>query len=342
MLAGELLRLCASHPRLTPRWLATREPLALAGAHPHLAELGSGMEIESVLDAVASLAHSNEQVVAFFAMPHGESSKIWPRLRATLASAASRVCVVDLAADYRIASADVYEKTYNERHPDPSEVGRFCYALPELAAEPLQGKSRLAAPGCFATALQLAAVPAARAGILDTNRPWIFNGVTGSSGSGNQLRANTHHPFREGNLYAYAAQGHRHEVELLQAIANNPGRADVHFIAHSGPFVRGIHMTAALPLVKNTTVEDARSIFQNCYKNAPFARVLASGLPELRHVIGSNRADIAVSVRGGVLSVFVVIDNLIKGAVGQALQALNLSMGWPETLGLPRAGMGVV
>jgi N-acetyl-gamma-glutamyl-phosphate reductase common form len=253
--------------------------------------------------------------------------------------------VVDLAADFRLRDPELYRATYGREHPAPEWLAEFAYGLPELAPGELAGARRAAAPGCFATALQLATVPAARAGLLDVSRPWILNGVTGSSGSGAVPRPGTHHPHRHGNLWVYAASGHRHEAELLQTLRSDGIEPPIHFVAHSGPFARGIHLTAALPLSEahagSIDTGAAIEAFAAAFEGQPFVEVLPEGVPDLRSVVGSNRASIGASVRGEVLTVMVTLDNMIKGGAGQALQCLNLMLGLSETSGLPRYGLGV-
>jgi N-acetyl-gamma-glutamyl-phosphate reductase len=169
----------------------------------------------------------------------------------------------------------------------------------------------------------------------------VYAGVTGSSGSGASPKRTTHHPFRHGNLYAYSVGGHRHEAELRQALDELGLAPRLHFVPHSGPFARGIHLTAALPLAKPLTTEAARALYAERFAGEPFVEVLAGGVPEVRSVAGSNRASIGVDVRGDVLTVLVAIDNMIKGGSGQALQCMNLMLGLPETWGLSACGTGV-
>jgi [amino group carrier protein]-6-phospho-L-2-aminoadipate/5-phospho-L-glutamate reductase len=166
-------------------------------------------------------------------------------------------------------------------------------------------------------------------------------GITGSSGSGAAPKPGTHHPYRDGNLWVYASDGHRHEAELAQALAREGVRARIQFSAASGPFVRGIHLSAWLPLARPLDARAARAIYAEAYANEPFVEVLEEGAPDLRRVVGSNRASLGVYVRDGVLGVHLTLDNLVKGGAGQALQCLNRMLGFPETWGLPRAGLGV-
>ena len=275
------------------------------------------------------------------ALPHGESARAWLALREKLGAAAEALFVLDLSADFRLREPALHRATYSHAHPAPAELARFVYGLPELAREPLRGARRVAAPGCFATALQLAVLPAAEARVLVVRRPWVLNGITGSSGSGNEPKPGTHHPHRHGNLWAYSVGGHRHEAELNQALAPLGPLPELAFVAHSGPFARGIHLGAVLPLARELDTAEARALFAERYRGEPFVEVLPEGTPDLRSVTGSNRVSIGVAVRGSVLHVLLTLDNLVKGGAGQGMQCLNLMLGFAETAGLPRVGLGV-
>ena len=151
----------------------------------------------------------HERAAVVLALPHGESPALWKRLRSELGRAAERVVLVDLAADYRLRDERLYASAYGAAHADFAEVPHFAYGLPEYRRAALRKATRCAAPGCFATAIQLATLPAAYAGVLDSDRPWILHGITGSSGSGNAPKPGTHHPHRHGNLWAYSLDGPR-------------------------------------------------------------------------------------------------------------------------------------
>ena len=337
MLGGELVRLLEAHPELSLAAAVSRDPAGSSLPHcPGQAFVGEARATAEL----AAVAQSGEPACVVLALPHGESAGAWSRLARELGSAAGELTVVDLAADFRLRDPELYRATYGVAHPAPELLGDFAYGLPELFRPDLVGARRAAAPGCFATALQLAAVPAARAGLLDAARPWILNGVTGSSGSGAKPKPGTHHPHRHGNLWAYSVDGHRHEAELQLTLAAAGVEPPIHFVAHSGPFARGIHLTAALPLAAPLDTAAAREVYAAAFEGEPFVEVLAHGAPDLRSVVGSNRASLAVSARGEVLSVLLTLDNLIKGGAGQALQCLNLMLGLPETRGLPRFGLG--
>ncbi len=196
------------------------------------------------------------------------------------------------------------------------------------------GEGSLAAPGCFATAAQLALYPLAGLGIEVV--PSLF-GITGSSGAGVHPRPTTHHPARAHNVFAYSVLKHRHEAEILQRWREWTGEpaARARLMTHSGPFVRGIYLTLHAQLPKAV---DLKSLFQQAYDDRPFVRLLDQP-PELTHAVGTNYALIhaAQSTDGREVQVMVAVDNLIKGAGGQAIQAMNLALGLPEEMGL-RAG----
>jgi N-acetyl-gamma-glutamyl-phosphate reductase len=340
MLAGEFLRLAAEHPELEIGGLVSREPgRALSELHPHLVGPATIDEAEATA-RLRERASAGAAVALVLGLPHRASALAWRSLSAALGEAAANVRVVDLSADYRLRDPALYARWYKEEHPDPAGLAEFVYGLPEIAREPLEGARRVAAPGCFATALQLATWPAAARGWLLEREPWHFSAVTGSSGSGVTPTPGTHHPFRHANLWAYGLEGHRHEAELGQMLAHLGQKPELLFVPHSGPFARGIHLTAMLPLAKPVDAAEARAAYREAYAGRAFVRVLDEA-PDLRRVVGSNSAALTPRVRGRTLVVLATLDNLIKGGAGQALQCLNLMFGWPETAGLPRHGLGV-
>jgi N-acetyl-gamma-glutamyl-phosphate reductase len=277
--------------------------------------------------------------VVFLSLEHGESSKI-----AGEVFAAGPGLVVDLAADFRVQDLELYQNYYGS-HPAPELIGRFRYGLADIAGTKLAGATAVAAPGCFATAAQLALYPLARKGLDIT--PSLF-AVTGSSGAGGRPKDTTHHPTRAHNLFAYSGLGHRHEAEILQswrAWVGRPGAA-ARLMAHSGPFVRGIYLTLHAYLPRDLSAAGgipgatAKQWFRDAYAGRPFVRVLDAP-PQLTHAVGTNYALIHAteSPDGREVQVSVAIDNLVKGGGGQAIQAMNLSLGINECAGLTAAGI---
>jgi N-acetyl-gamma-glutamyl-phosphate reductase len=266
--------------------------------------------------------------VVFLALEHGESSRL-----AGEVFESGPGLVIDLAADFRIADMRLYERFYGQ-HASPDHVHRFRYGLADVVGERLRGATAIAAPGCFATAAQLALWPLANAGVQTT--PVMF-AITGSSGAGVHPRPTTHHPARASNVFAYSVLGHRHEAEILQRWREWTGDAEAEprLLVHAGPFVRGIYLTL------HARGEGlSPGIYHKAYHGRPFVRVLERP-PELTHVVGTNYAHLhaAGTPDGRELQVTVAIDNLVKGAGGQAVQAMNLALGLDETAGLEFGGV---
>ncbi|MFT7486527.1 MAG: N-acetyl-gamma-glutamyl-phosphate/LysW-gamma-L-alpha-aminoadipyl-6-phosphate reductase [Candidatus Paceibacteria bacterium] len=346
LLAGELARLLEAHPGLhLSGVISRRSGQSLRELHPQLTSELTTLELQSALPLLAeeldAVATGGPVPGLFLGLPHGESGDFWKALSSQLGPSAQDLAVVDLSADYRLQDPELYEATYGRAHPDPEGAEGFVYGLPEMWRGRVRESRRVAAPGCFATAMQLAVLPAAIAGKLNAEVPWILHGVTGSSGSGISPNTTTHHPFRHGSYKAYSPGGHRHEAELKQALAEWFLDPPLHFIPHSGPWSRGIHMTCSLPLSGEHTLEELHEVYASHYAKEPFIEVLGSGgIPELRAVLGSNRVSLGVHVRDSVLTVLLALDNTIKGGAGQALQCMNLLQGEPEDAGLSAAGLG--
>lgn len=326
---GELLRLLAGHPDVT-EWVATSRSQAgkLVGeVHPALLSLTD----QRFADLAPAAAAQGKDVV-FLALEHGESS-----MQAQAILGAEPGLVIDLAADFRVSDLALYEKFYGP-HPAPQLIPLFRYGLADLEGTRLRGAKAIAAPGCFATAAQLALRPLAGVPGL---APSLF-AVTGSSGAGVKPKDTTHHPARAHNLFAYSVLGHRHEAEVLQnwrMWTGTPGAA-ARLMTHSGPFVRGIHLTLHARAERNGDLAQAPEWFAKTYAGRPFVRLLNQP-PELTHVVGTNEVQlhVAVSVDGREVQVMTVIDNLVKGAGGQGIQAMNLALGLEETRGLKGGGI---
>jgi len=328
---GELLRLLSQHPEVND-YIATSRSQAgmrVGEVHPALAAVSDA----TFSDASPAEAAARRDVV-FLALEHGESSKIAAEV---LNSGAG--LVIDLAADFRVQDLTLYEKFYGA-HAAPELVRCFTYGLADVLGTSLRGKRAVAVPGCFATAAELALYPLARAGL--SSAPALF-AVTGSSGAGAHPKATTHHPARAHNLFAYSTMGHRHEAEIAGCWREWTGNrnAGVRLMAHSGPFVRGIYLSTHVQLGAGQEAgKDMSAWYRTVYEGRPFVRVLNQP-PELTHAVGTNYAliHVAQSADGRELQVSVAIDNLVKGASGQAIQAMNLALGLPEELGLRGGGI---
>lgn len=329
---GELLRLLLGHPAVGEIVATSRSQAGkpISEAHPSLAPL-TDARFSGMSPGEAAIGRD----VVFLALEHGESS----RLAAEIFESGPGL-VIDLAADFRIADMRLYEQFYGQ-HASPDHVHRFTYGLADVLGDKLRGATAIAAPGCFATAAQLALWPLASAGIETT--PVLF-GITGSSGAGVSPRPSTHHPARANNVFAYSVLGHRHEAEVLSSWREWTGNADAQarLMVHSGPWVRGIYLTlhARFSERPSTMADGATAFYRDAYADRRFVRVLDRA-PELTHAVGSNYALIhaALSDDGRELQVMVAEDNLVKGAGGQAIQAMNLALGFDEAAGLTAVGI---
>lgn len=320
---GELLRLLLQHPNVGECVATSRSQAGkpIGEVHPGLAHL---TDVRFAASEPAAAAEGRD--VVFLSLEHGESSRV-----AGDVLGAGPGLTIDLAADFRVADTALYA-TYYGAHPTPELIPRFRYGLADVEGTALRGATAIAAPGCFATAAQLALWPLA--GVALASEPALF-AVTGSSGAGVHPKPTTHHPARAHNLFAYSVMGHRHEAEVLGAWRRWTGKSDAtaRLMTHSGPFVRGIYLTMHARLADSGV--DAVALYRKAYDHRPFVRV-RDAAPELTHVVGTNYAHVGVvaSKDGREVQVMVAVDNLIKGAGGQAIQAMNLALGLPEETGL--------
>ncbi len=314
---AELLRYLCAHPRVEVRWVTanTRVGEPIGDVLPNLRGFlpGAFLPLEAAEDRLG------EVDAVFVSLPHNESQKVIPRL----AEKAPRAVFIDLAGDFRTNDPEGCE------HAAPDWIPKFVYGFPEYMRERIRGAKLIANPGCFATALNLSLAPLAAAGRLSGSVS--IAGVTGSSGSGNRPTEATHHPERATNFRAYKALSHQHLLEV-EAFLRTLGARDfrIDFVAHSGPFVRGIFTTLFTPTIG---VKELEEIFRAAYGREELVAVMR-GSPQLRWVQGTPRAVIGVDGTEDRGVVFSVTDNLGKGAAGQAIQNMNLALGFPETEGL--------
>jgi N-acetyl-gamma-glutamyl-phosphate reductase len=335
--AGELLRLIAGHPGLELRAvLSDSQPGELvAKSFTHLAPTLGPLKFSS-LEEIKRLVATIPNCAILAAAPHGVSAALIDGVLAAAEAAGTKPRLVDISADYRYTTAAAYEAVYKHPHGAPERLKQFTCAVPEhLAKSPTP---HVAHPGCYATAQLLAIVPLIKLGLAE---PRLFvAGVTGSSGSGRSPSVGTHHPQRHSDMYAYNALGHRHATEVAALTAAASGiQPDVCFIPHSGPFVRGIHVTVQATAIKSLKTADLIAALADFYKHSPFVRVTTE-MPRVKDVVASNYAQLSAATDGKTLAVMCVVDNLTKGAAGGAVQWMNRLLGFEESLGLtaPAAG----
>jgi N-acetyl-gamma-glutamyl-phosphate reductase common form len=336
--AGELLRILSGHPRLR---VAAAVSTSQAGepivkAFPHLGGTAiEGLAFES-LEAAEARFEAGAPMAVFAATPHGATAALLDRVLTAGERVGADVRAVDLSADFRFPDAASYEAIYRKPHGAPHRIGQFHCSIPEhFSGRPPKHATQ---PGCFTTAVVVAAWPFFALRLAEG--PVFASAVTGSSGSGRKLGQGTHHPERNGALYAYSALGHRHEAEMRRFIGlAGGGEPEVEFVPHSGPFVRGIHATLRMTLREPVPAAELVERVNTLYAASPFVRASLE-LPKLTEVVGTNRCRLGIATRGRTLVVTSAVDNLVKGAAGGAVQWMNRLFELPEDEGLRLPGLG--
>ncbi len=336
--AGELLRLIAGHPHLELAAVLSDSHAggAVAAAFPHLQSAYPQARFAD-LEQIEARLRRGGRIALFCAAPHGAAAALIDRALCVAQDAGSEVRCVDISADYRYASAEAYAAVYGHAHGAPARIKDFTCALPEhLRAAP--PTPHVAHPGCFATATLLAIVPLLASGLTDARL--FASGVTGSTGSGRKPAEGTHHPRRHSDLYAYNPLAHRHAPEIVACAKAASGvDAELHFVPHSGPFARGIHVTVQARLAQPLSSGEAREMLASFYAGCPFVHV-DDGMPRVKDVVASNYARLGAATDGGTIAVMAVVDNLAKGAAGGAVQWMNRLLNLDETAGLSAPAPG--
>ena len=272
--------------------------------------------------------------VVFFATPHNVAMNLVPELL----TAGTRV--VDLSADYRIRDAQLWSAWYGEPHASPELLSRAVYGLPEVNREKIVGADLVACPGCYPTSVQLGLIPLLAKGLVDPQH-LIASSASGVSGAGRQAKIDNLLSEASDSFKAYAVSGHRHLPEIEQGLSDVSGQAArVTFVPHLLPIVRGIHSTLFARL--QGEMEDVQALYEDWYAHEPFVDVLPAGMfPQTRTVKGANRCQISIAIpqQRDTVVVMATIDNLVKGASGQAVQNMNIMLGLPEELGLRQVGL---
>ncbi len=303
---GELLRVLLRHPNVE---------ITFVHSTSNAGELVSKVHADLVGDTDLKFASALDQVieVLFLCVGHGDAKKF---LEAN--SIQSNIKIIDLSQDFRIANtANIGER-------------KFVYGLPELKRTAIQEAKNIANPGCFATAIQLGLLPLAAKGLLTDV---YTTGITGSTGAGQSLSATNHFSWRANNIQAYKTLDHQHIHEIGQSLAQLQGNAnaDVHFVPWRGDFTRGIFVTTVVST--DLTIEALYALYEAYYEGHPFTHVSKNNI-DLKQVVNTNKCIIHIEKQTNKIAIHSVIDNLLKGAVGQAVQNMNLMFDLDETAGL--------
>jgi N-acetyl-gamma-glutamyl-phosphate reductase len=324
---AELLRLLLLHPHVEIALVTANEHAGkmVGDVHRNLYGL-TDLRFAKMPEDFQSL---NELDFLFLSLPHGQAIDVVPRLPELLK-------VIDLSGDFRLRERETFERFYKREHTAMAAQGDFVYGLTETNREAIKEASRISNPGCFATATLLGLAPLIARNLLQGRV--IVDAKTGSSGSGAKAAPNTHHPQRMNSFYAYKPFTHQHVPEIEQELrAVGDFAHELVFMTHSLPVARGIFASIYVETKKEMPVEEVRDAFADFYKDSFFVR-LVEGSPDINWVKTTNFCDIGIAAQGRNLVVFSAIDNLVKGAAGQAVQNMNLMAGLEEKLGLILTG----
>jgi N-acetyl-gamma-glutamyl-phosphate reductase len=324
----ELIKILLRHPRVRLAHVTSEGSAGqkVSDVHPEFRG-----RCDWVLEKYDAARLAKDSDVGFFALPHGAAAKAVADFRKRGKKA------VDLSADFRLEDEDVYRKWYKTEHAAPALLKKAVYGLPELFRDEIRGAELVANPGCYATTCILALAPLLRAGAVRPDSI-VVDAKSGVTGAGKKPAAMYHYPEVSENFQAYAVAEHRHMPEVEQILSRASGKkVRMTFVPHLLPMNRGILASAYGTLAKKLDTAGARKIFQRAYEGERFVRLLPEGVwPQTRAVARTNFCDVNVKVdeRNGRVVVLAALDNLVKGAAGQAVQNMNLLFGFEESEGL--------
>lgn len=329
---GELVKLLAGHPHVELSAITSVSQVGrpITELYPNLLGL-----VDMVFTAYSPMLATDNDIV-FMALPHGEAMKLAPELMN-----AGRAKLIDISGDFRLPP-DIYETWYKQTHMAPELAGEAVYGLSELNKEAITQARLVANPGCYPTGVILAIAPLLKTG--QAGGTVIANCLSGVSGAGRALSEIAHFCRADENVAAYKVGGvHQHipEIEAMMGKLAAP-RPGLVFTPQLGPFARGIYTVATVPASKAVKVDEVHDMYEKFYAGKPFIKMLAPGSwPQVKAVAGSNYCHLGVAVdeRAGHIITISAIDNLVKGAAGQAIQNMNLMFGFDETTGLTQAGL---
>ncbi|MFR8170542.1 MAG: N-acetyl-gamma-glutamyl-phosphate reductase [Marvinbryantia sp.] len=330
---GELVRLLMGHKEAEIKWYGSRSYIdkKYADVYRNMFEIVEDVCRDDNLEKLAE-----EVDVIFTATPQGFLASLLSE------KILSQARVIDLSADYRIKDVAVYEKWYGIEHKSPQFIKEAVYGLCEINREQIKGARLLANPGCYPTCSTLSVYPAVKEGLIDP-ATLIIDAKSGTSGAGRGAKVDNLYCEVNENIKAYGVANHRHTPEIEEQLGYAAGQpVTLNFTPHLVPMNRGILITAYASLKKDVTYAEAKSLYQKYYEKEKFVRVLDEGVcPQTKWVEGSNYVDVNVVVdaRTNRLIMMGAMDNLVKGAAGQAVQNMNLMFGLPESMGLELAPM---
>ncbi len=327
----ELIRILRQHPSVQITTLAASakwdRPVPVGEVFPRFAG-----QLDLPVESLDPARLSRSCDVAFLALPHGVSMTLAPALLQ------GGVKVIDLAGDFRLKDPALFTRWYNLAHASPAALGEAVYGLTELFGEQIRKARLIANPGCYAASVILACVPLLKAGLAD-RQGIIVDAKSGLTGAGRKAEASQMFAEMNENMWAYKVNQHQHAPEIEQALtaSTGAGTLSMTMVPYVVPLNRGILSTVYLRLAQPCVWEELDRLYRDFYRQAPFVRIRPKDQwPKVREVAGTNYCDLAFAVdqEKKTIIVMAAIDNLMKGAAGQAVQNLNVMAGWPETTGL--------
>jgi N-acetyl-gamma-glutamyl-phosphate reductase len=325
----ELLRLLARHPSARIRAITSRKEAGM----PVAEMFPSLRRVVDIAFSTPEEAGLDKCDVVFFATPHGVAMEMGPAL------VGAGVKIIDLAADFRLRDTALFEKWYKMPHSATALLEESVYGLPEVNRDAIRKARVIGLPGCYPTSVQLGYKPALERGLIDASH-LIADCKSGVSGAGRKAEVGILHAEAADNFKAYGVGGHRHHPEIVQGLSRMTAQpVGLVFTPHLTPMIRGIHSTLYARITKDA---DFQKVYEEAYAGEPFVDVMPPGsTPDTRSVRGANTCRIAVHRvgSGDTLMILSVIDNLTKGAAGQAVQVMNLMSGFPESAGLEAVGL---
>jgi len=323
---AELVKILLGHPEVK---LGSITSKSFAGKK--ISDVYPNLDTDLVCDEIDLDRISSESILVFVALPHSASMEVVAKLYSRGKK------VIDLSADFRITNPSVYEKWYETAHTQKELLKEAAYGLPEIYRDEIRKASLVANPGCYPTSVILALAPLLENELIE-EEGIIIDAKSGVSGAGRKLALNTHYPEINESLHPYAVEGHRHTPEMEQELSKMAKKKiNITFVPHLVPLNRGIMSTCYATLKASLKKADIFGFYKDSYDDAPFVQVLSPGeFPHIKDVIYSNRCRIGIAVDNGRRRIIVIssLDNLVKGASGQAVQNMNLMLGLDERIGL--------
>jgi N-acetyl-gamma-glutamyl-phosphate reductase len=324
---SELSRVLCAHPEVELAALTSRQ-----NAGKKVSDIQTFLKGYTDLCFTEKISDTKGLDLVFVATPHGVAIEEVPSLMET------GIKVIDLSGDYRLKDTAKYKKWYGHEHTDSKNLKDAVYGLPELFRDKIKAADLVANPGCYATSIILACAPLFKEGVV--KKDIIADAKSGTSGAGMVPSPRLHHPFCGESVIPYSIGVHRHTPEVEMGIGMFSGvDAEVTMVPHLIPIVRGIISSCYMELKKDMSDEDIAKIFEKHYSKEHFVHYVKE--PSIRAVVGSNHAHVSSNVIGNKVVAFGVLDNLVKGASGQAVQCMNLMLGIKETTGMDTPGLGV-